>query len=466
MGSYSIIDWYGRSKVRPKMAVLPPRYVQFWLHRAELLESYVTVYGGGAYLMTAPIEEAIVNDRHANWVMARVEIPWAALLPVSDDFEEIELSCYFGKSGFPIGTCSLPLPIALRSPHLERVRTRTSYAHCGLSYVFADGTDVTVAGWAVARDSHARPAVRLAGRQAQVQKTRSTFAGKRYWFLPGSEWFGFQATASLSACPDWLEVDVATGGTEDSERYAVWHRLGSRDDLGPLPPDANIRRVSGDTANQSTYVSGGYTEFRTLLRIFARHGSRLEERSARVLDWGCGCARVTRHVMALECGKERTFGIDIDSGNIDWCKTNLHARNFSLVGLRPPTDLAAESFDAVFAVSVLSHLREADAAAWLPEIARIMRPGALAVLTYNGPQAAAANLATVPLMLSELEDRGFLDFRRSSSLDGFISDREYYRFVLFTDAHARAMFERHFEIVAVEPSCLAGGQNAAVLRKR
>ena len=42
------------------------------------------------------------------------------------------------------------------------------------------------------------------------------------------------------------------------------------------------------------------------------------QRSKRILDWGCGCGRVTVHLMSIEDGPQ-VLGCDIDPFAIHWC---------------------------------------------------------------------------------------------------------------------------------------------------
>ena len=51
---------------------------------------------------------------------------------------------------------------------------------------------------------------------------------------------------------------------------------------------------------------------------------------------------------------------------------------------RPPTPYAKGRFDAIYAFSVFSHLREDVHRLWLEELHRIAKPGAAIVLTVQG----------------------------------------------------------------------------------
>src|SRR5712664_2038068 len=42
-----------------------------------------------------------------------------------------------------------------------------------------------------------------------------------------------------------------------------------------------------------------------------------------VFDFGCGCGRIARQLMAQEARPKRYVGIDIHRGMIEWCQKNL-----------------------------------------------------------------------------------------------------------------------------------------------
>src|SRR6266566_5940336 len=88
---------------------------------------------------------------------------------------------------------------------------------------------------------------------------------------------------------------------------------------------------------------------------------------------------------ALECD---FWGCDIDADSIDWLKTALSPtvhvfRNGEL----PPLELETESFDLIYAVSVVRHLTDSWSR-WLLELHRILVPGGLLLATFIGPGAA------------------------------------------------------------------------------
>lgn len=95
--------------------------------------------------------------------------------------------------------------------------------------------------------------------------------------------------------------------------------------------------------------------------------------AVRVADWGCGLARVLRH---LPERYQRT-GFDYNEHAVAWCAEHVKGAQFFHNGLYPPLPAAAASFDALYALSVFTHLSEEAHRAWIADIARALAPGGI-----------------------------------------------------------------------------------------
>ena len=93
----------------------------------------------------------------------------------------------------------------------------------------------------------------------------------------------------------------------------------------------------------------------------------------RVADWGCGLSRVLRH---LPERYERT-GFDYNDRAIHWCAENIKGAQFFHNKLTPPLPAAEASFDALYALSVFTHLSAEAHDAWIHDIARVLAPGGI-----------------------------------------------------------------------------------------
>jgi SAM-dependent methyltransferase len=227
-----------------------------------------------------------------------------------------------------------------------------------------------------------------------------------------------------------------------------------------IPESHRIRRVIGNDSWQS-YLLGGATIVRRLDRYLMERFGRGICDFARVLDWGCGSARLTRHLIGLNSG---TWGADIDRDNVAWCNANIREGHFHHVDLWPPTSFAGAEFDLVTGVSVFTHLDEADQFRWLAELARITRPGAILLMSVRGFHALAYERLN-PDIGRRLARDHFVVLGQNSDLQNSISDEAYYKDVLHSPEYIFAKWSRYFDIIDIIPF-LAAPQDVVVMQKR
>lgn len=152
----------------------------------------------------------------------------------------------------------------------------------------------------------------------------------------------------------------------------------------PLPGRLAMMRIGG-TANWQFFFERGKATANVLIDA-ARDAGADPQSWQRVLDWGCGCGRIARHMPSLT--PAAIVGRDIDAYTVKWCAENLDG-DFKRSALSPPLDIADASIDFVYGFSVLTHLSAQMQAAWFKELGRILKPGALAALTYHDRQHPA-----------------------------------------------------------------------------
>lgn len=163
---------------------------------------------------------------------------------------------------------------------------------------------------------------------------------------------------------------------------------GAADDGLPLPPPY-LRVLTAGAADSRAFLDLGRRAAAEFMALARAHGRAFDD--ADVLEFGSGCGRVARHVLTGSAA--RLTGTDLDPRLADWCRRNLPGR-WLRNGPRPPLDLPAASQDVVYALSVFTHLYDEGARDWLAELARVTRPGGLALLTVfdaeNDPSLAGA----------------------------------------------------------------------------
>jgi SAM-dependent methyltransferase len=104
----------------------------------------------------------------------------------------------------------------------------------------------------------------------------------------------------------------------------------------------------------------------------------------KILDWGCGPARVLRFFPELLPAKHLLFGTDYNRDYIDWCSKNLPGINFSTNELNPPLQFESNYFDVIYSISILTHLSQKNHRDWINEIHRVLKPGGILIISTQG----------------------------------------------------------------------------------
>lgn len=146
----------------------------------------------------------------------------------------------------------------------------------------------------------------------------------------------------------------------------------------PLPNRLAMMRIGGVSDWKFFYDRGRMTA--AFLVNAAREVGADPAKWSRVLDWGCGCGRIARHMPALSPAK--LVGRDIDAYTVKWCAEHLDG-DFKVSALQPPLDVAPGSIDFAYGFSVLTHLTAPMQSRWLEELGRVIKPGGIAALTYH-----------------------------------------------------------------------------------
>jgi len=133
--------------------------------------------------------------------------------------------------------------------------------------------------------------------------------------------------------------------------------------------------------NYRSYFEGGESSAKWLIGMLQRY-IVLEHR--KILDWGCGPARIVRHLPKLLGPDCDYYGTDYNAETIAWCKQNIEGVAFSSNKLSPPTLFTSAFFDVVYGISILTHLSEENQKNWYHELLRITKPGGLLLLTSQG----------------------------------------------------------------------------------
>lgn len=169
---------------------------------------------------------------------------------------------------------------------------------------------------------------------------------------------------------EWLQVLI--GSIKDS-RFQDF-------ELPGFPPPEVQESFVGESAE--TALRSIFPFYRMIKKYAETFGHRLTPDSS-VLDFGCGWGRIARFFMR-DLKAENIYGVDVLDSAIDICRQSKIPGRFSVIPNRPPLDFPDNSFDAIYAFSVFSHLPEELARQWVMEFSRLLRPGGVMVVTTQG----------------------------------------------------------------------------------
>jgi SAM-dependent methyltransferase len=239
------------------------------------------------------------------------------------------------------------------------------------------------------------------------------------------------------------------------ERRLARAAVAKHEDGRPMPPAGLRVLVSG--ADARWFSETGQADAAKFRGLAADAGLD-PARPLAVLDWGCGCGRIARWLAPEVAATGGDFlGCDLNPKLVAWCRANLPGRYFANRP-QPPLDLDDAAVDLVYAHSVLTHLAEDTARAWLAELARVLKAGGLAILTFHDEAYAVA--WGPPQVRTELGTRPYVVWNNALEGSNYLS-------AWTTRAHLAALADAHFEAVRMLPGgATAAEQAVAVLRRR
>lgn len=163
----------------------------------------------------------------------------------------------------------------------------------------------------------------------------------------------------------------------------------------------------GYAKTSEEYVSSGAEDTSKMLELVQNSGLSLTA-GDRVLDFGCGAGRMTRHLQKYAQSCE-IWGVDIDADMIYWCKQHLEPLfNFAVTTTIPHLPFEDRYFDLIYAGSLFTHVDDLTEA-WLLELRRILSPKGRLYLTIHDNQ-------TIELLHTNLQNNFLSKKLRSSEL--------------------------------------------------
>lgn len=180
--------------------------------------------------------------------------------------------------------------------------------------------------------------------------------------------------------------------------------------------------------------------------------------SIKILDWGCGPARVVRHMNDSVKIDKKIFATDYNPKTIEWNKKNIQNVDFNLNGIKAELPYENDFFDFIYGISIFTHLSGKLHIDWKQELTRILKKNGVLLITVQG------NLFKTILTESEIKefDNGNLVVR------GKVKEGHRTYSAFQPDSFMEQLFS-DYDILAHIPSRMNNGyleQDVWVLRKK
>lgn len=147
----------------------------------------------------------------------------------------------------------------------------------------------------------------------------------------------------------------------------------------PLPPDYILYETF--QLNYFKYYVESRETAEELRDYFANY---IDLKTVRILDWGCGPGRLIRHMPEVMGDGCELYGTDYNATSIEWCISNLQGIHFNLNTLEAKLPYNDNFFDALYGISIFTHLSHPMHLAWYNELRRVTRPGGIMLFTTHG----------------------------------------------------------------------------------
>jgi ubiquinone/menaquinone biosynthesis C-methylase UbiE len=223
----------------------------------------------------------------------------------------------------------------------------------------------------------------------------------------------------------------------------------------PLPPPELRVRVGG-FEDPDLFLGVGRKIFWDLKRLLKGMDKSFDSFSS-VLDFGCGCGRVTRFLQPAN--GQVIVGTDIDNTSIQWCKQHLwHIADFQVNGTLPPLPFQDNEFHCVYGISVFTHLPEDMQLQWLEELKRIIKKNGLLITSLHGMEPQTKNKE----LLDKFKREGFV-YIKGKGTDGL---PDFYQTAWHTKAYVQKTWSRYFKILSIQERAINNHQDVVVCQKK
>jgi methyltransferase family protein len=234
--------------------------------------------------------------------------------------------------------------------------------------------------------------------------------------------------------------------------------------ISPIPSPKNIKRISGhDDSRSEIFLRGGYDHLNSIFNLMDVCSNIVLTDASRVLDWGVGCGRISRHMPNHL--RKNLIGIDVDPINVEWCQAKMEFGQYFLIDPFHQTAFPECYFDLIYSHSVLTHLNENDMFFWIQELARICR-GVMVLSVHGMYSSATYDWTKNPQLLDNWLRSGFQPGYHQNTDIADVTPTGYYTDVSMTARYIYEKWSEHVEVLDVICGGFGGLHDAVICRKK
>ncbi len=273
-----------------------------------------------------------------------------------------------------------------------------------------------------------------------------------------------QVTSMMLGPDRFLEWAHAVGYTQDRRLRGL---------LSPVAPEK--LRAKTAAPEEEIFLWTGFIDLANFFAVYERVAGKRPER---ILDFGCGCGRLTRYLDMME--GISAHAVEVNPSLATWCQENLKRVRTLQNTPDPAMPIETASLDFVYALSIFTHFSLARTDAWRAEMARVLQPGGILLLTTHGTTAldiiATSSVHQGMFSLTSTEAQVLKQRLAAENYIYLPYDRATVHFANagadYGNSFVDAEFLKHrwndanFECVEHIPGGLRGWQDIVVLRRK
>jgi len=190
-----------------------------------------------------------------------------------------------------------------------------------------------------------------------------------------------------------------------------------------------------------------------------------------ILDFGCGVGRIALKLWCDE--KLPTHGCDINPDAIAYLDEQLKGGpELAVTNYTPPLPYPEDFFDAIFSISIWTHLPPSLQVPWLKEMHRIMKPGGYALISVSSAESLPVRKKRLPMWEQYSEEdlirEGmlFVEYRYlEKTPEAYPGVTESYGSALHDFNHIKDTWGQIFSSVTIKPKAVHNSQDLVILKK-